>query len=181
MTTITATGADTFSVVDSTGKVQEMSGEMLMKLLAMRGSQVCADELQVQMQKSNDVLDAIKEAEDWAAKVDDAKAEATRSGSATDMPKKMMKFFGDHGIGRSGYGNFYDRGDGTEGVKYTADQWNVAKENLQAYIHKMNGQSQMDYIRLQSLTNQNNRLFSLMDSIETKSNQTKSEIIRDMK
>ena len=146
-----------------------------MQLLALRGSQVCADELQTQMQKSNDVLDQIETAEKWAAKIDDLKV--TAGSGDSDMPSDMMSFFDKNGIQRSSQGNFYAVGH----VKYNDSQWDVAKENLQAYIHKMNGQSQMDYIKLQSLSNQNNRLFSLMDSIETKSNQTKSDIIRDIK
>lgn len=176
MTSITSVGADTFTVTDNAGHTQEMSGEMLMQLLAMRGSQVCADELQTQMQKSNDVLDEIEKAEKWVAKIDDLKADAATNGKS-DCPSDLMKYLNEHGVGRSGEGDFY----ADKHVKYTSDQWNVAKENLQAYIHKLNGQSQMDYIKLQSLSNQNNRLFSLMDSIETKSNQTKSEIIRDLK
>ena len=179
MTAITATGADTFSVTDNAGKTQEMSGEMLMQLLAMRGSQVCADELQVQMQKSNDVLDKIEEAEKYLAKMDDLKAQSRTGAKA--MPYEMGVFMFKNDIAHGTVACYSEDSAGNTTMRFDPDQWAVNKENLQAYIHKLNGQSQMDYIRLQSLTNQNNRLFSLMDSIETKSNQTKSEIIRDIK
>lgn len=179
MTSIAATGADTFSVTDNAGKTKKMSGEMLMQLLAMRGSQVCAGELQVQMQKSNDVLDKIEEAEKYLAQMDDLKEQA-KSGP-TMMPGKMNYYMASNGIAFGTNSGKVKVGVNNVQYDYSQGQWAVNKENLQAFIHKLNGQSQMDYIRLQSLTNQNNRLFSLMDSIETKSNQTKSEIIRDMK
>ena len=170
MTSITTVGADSFSITDNAGHSQVMSGEMLMQLLAMRGSQVCANELQVQMQKSNSVLDEVERAERYAAQMDNLKEQAG-SGTAS-IPRDMANWMSENGI---------ETPSGSYSGEFNKAGWEYIKENAQAFIHRLNGQSQMDYINLQSLTNQNNRLFSLMDAIETKSNQTKSEIIRDLK
>lgn len=81
---------------------------------------------------------------------------------------------------------FFDQ----NGIKYDTtgndminnkDEWDVAIQGLKNFTDKLNSNSQMDMIRLQSLMNKRDQAFEMMTNVLQKTSKLNGDIISNMR
>lgn len=164
---VVSVGGDNFRVGGQT-----VDFETLIMSVQTERANLLESQLADQAKAIQDRNALIAQANDMLARAQQLKNQAAQNNNATDGGADMKAFFDQNGIKYDTTGN---------DMINNKDEWDVAIQGLKNFTDKLNSNSQMDMIRLQSLMNKRDQAFEMMTNVLQKTSKLNGDIISNMR